>query len=175
MAQRRKKSFFERLTGGVSVDNNSYQDESYDDYEEFDDSFAEDTADYEADEWTDEPAQKESAYDYEDEGELAVDVYETAEYIIVQAMVAGVRPDHLDVSITREMCTVSGRREAPAEAGHEDYLHQELYWGSFSRSIVLPGEVEVEESEAKEDHGLLTVKMPKINKNQKTKLEVKTN
>lgn len=174
MPRRRKKSFFERLTGSVSVGNNDRQ-EPYGDYEEFDDSFVDETDDvYDADDWNSEVIEEEPAQDFEDEGELAVDVYETSDYIIVQAMVAGVRPDHLDVSITREMCTISGRREAPADAAQEDYLHQELYWGSFSRSIVLPTEVEVEESEAKEDHGLLTVKMPKINKDQKTKLEVKT-
>jgi HSP20 family protein len=170
MARRHKKSFFERLTGSVSVGNDDYDQESHDDYEEFDDGFTDEPDEiYETEDWTAQESQQEN---FEDEGELAVDVYETTEHIIVQAMVAGVRPDHLDVSITREMCTISGRREAPQDAANDDYLNRELYWGSFSRSVVLPAEVEVEESQAKEDHGLLTVKMPKINKDQQTKLEV---
>lgn len=171
---RRKKSFFERLTGSVDVS----EDEDYHQPNqphaadgEFEDDFArnpnEPVGEMEG-EWQEEQA--EAAV--EDEGELAVDVYETPEHVVVQAMVAGVRPEALDVSITREMCTISGRREAPREAGPDEYLHQELYWGAFSRSVVLPEEVEVEEAEAAEDHGLLTIRLPKINKDLETTLEI---
>lgn len=180
---RRKKSFFERLTGGINTndddDRRRSRDPYDDEYGEFDDEFArhpEEEVEDLNDEWS-EPA---GHYDdpgeefEEGEGELAVDVYETPEHIVVQAMVAGVRPDALDVSITREKCVIQGRREAPRDASPDEYIHQELYWGSFSRSVHLPEEVEVEESNASEDHGLLTIKLPKIKKDQETKLEIQT-
>lgn len=168
---RRKQSFFERLTGGINEEEHQQEVE----YEEFDDDFQHDHAEETHDDWMAEEGYGEPADDYAaDEGELAVDIYETPEHIVVQAMVAGVRPDALDVSITREKCVIKGRREAPREASPDEYLHQELYWGAFSRSVVLPEEIEVEESNAAEDHGLLTIKMPKINKHNETKLEIKS-
>lgn len=175
---RRKKSFFERLTGSINVGDDGHDDyhrpehSHSNEYEEFEDDFAHaDEPHHLEDDWSSGAANSQEEM-YDDEGELAVDVYETPEHIVVQAMVAGVRPDNLDVSITREMCTISGQREAPRDASYDEYIHRELYWGSFSRSVVLPEEVEVEEAEAKEDHGLLTIHLPKINKDRKTKLEI---
>lgn len=177
---RNNKSFFERLTGTINLNNNERQpaqephhepvEDHYDDFEqEFTDHDAQVTNDphpQEADPWGQPDEQ------IEDEGELAVDVYETPDEVVVQTMVAGVRPDHLDVSISRETCTISGRREAPRDVPAEDYFAEELYWGSFSRSVTLPSEVEVEEAEANEDHGLLTIRLPKVNKDREMKLEV---
>jgi HSP20 family protein len=173
---RRKKSFFERLTGGVDEDQQTNEQSA--EHGDFDDDFStEDDDRYNSphDEWNTDDTYTEAAEEFaDDEGELAVDVYETPEHIVVQAMVAGVRPDALDVSITREKCVIRGRREAPSDASLDEYMHRELYWGAFSRSVALPEEVEVEESNAAEDHGLLTIKLPKINKHNETKLEIKT-
>jgi HSP20 family protein len=88
-------------------------------------------------------------------------------------MVAGVKPDDLDISITRDMITIKGKRETEREILDEDYFHRELYWGSFSRTIMLPAEIEVEEAEAVEKHGLLILKLPKIDKHKQTRLKVK--
>lgn len=175
---RRKKSFFERLTGTINMNEDEereprhIQPEADDEYQEFENDFVQHSGDA-----LNELNQQAGGFDEtyaqeEDEGELAVDVYETPEHVVVQAMVAGVRPDQLDVSITRETCTISGRREAPRDVGIDSYLHEELYWGAFSRMVTLPEEVEVEESEASENHGLLTIHLPKINKDLETKLEV---
>lgn len=108
-------------------------------------------------------------------GELAVDVYQTPTQIIIKAMIAGVRPDDLDVSITRDMVTIRGKRERHSESSGSDFFFQELYWGSFSRTIVLPQEVEIEEAEASEKHGLLVIKLPKLDKGRQAKLKVKSN
>ena len=89
-------------------------------------------------------------------------------------MLAGVRPEDLDISITRDLVTVKGRREQHSEVQGPDYFFQELYWGSFSRTIVLPQEVEIEEAEATEKHGLLILKLPKVDKGRQTKLKVKS-
>ncbi len=108
-------------------------------------------------------------------GELAVDVYQTPTHIIIKAMIAGVKPDDLDVSITRDMVTIRGKRERHTEGTAGDFFFQELYWGAFSRTIVLPQEVEIEEAEAAEKHGLLIVRLPKLDKGRQAKLKVKSN
>lgn len=108
-----------------------------------------------------------------EEGELTVDVYQTPSEIVIKSMVSGVKPEDLDISITRDMVTIKGKRETERYVKDEDYFHQELYWGSFSRTIMLPAEVDVEESEAIEKHGLLILKLPKIDKNKQTRLRVK--
>ncbi|KKU70498.1 MAG: Protein containing Heat shock protein Hsp20 protein [Parcubacteria group bacterium GW2011_GWA2_47_21] len=113
--------------------------------------------------------------DSDDEaGELAVDVYQTADNIIIKAMVAGIKPDDLDIAITRDMVTIKGTRESDREANDENFFFKELYWGSFSRTILLPQEVEVEEAEASEKNGLLTIKLPKVDKGRQTKLKVRS-
>lgn len=111
----------------------------------------------------------------EEAGELAVDVYQTNSHIIIKAMIAGVRPEDLDVSITRDMVTIRGKRERASEGSNGDFFFQELYWGSFARTIVLPQEVEIEEAEATEKHGLLMIKLPKLDKGRQAKLKVKSN
>lgn len=111
----------------------------------------------------------------EEAGELAVDVYQTSSHIIIKAMIAGVRPEDLDVSITRDMVTIRGKRERASEGSNGDFFFQELYWGSFARTIVLPQEVEIEDAEASEKHGLLVIKLPKLDKGRQAKLKVKSN
>lgn len=108
-----------------------------------------------------------------EEGQLTVDVYQTPTEIVIKSMVSGVKPEDLDISITRDMVTIKGKRETERFVKDEDYFHQELYWGSFSRTIMLPAEVDVEESEAIEKHGLLILRLPKIDKNRQTRLRVK--
>jgi HSP20 family molecular chaperone IbpA len=109
------------------------------------------------------------------EGELSVDVYQTPTHIVIKAMIAGVRPEDLDVSITRDMVTVRGKREQHTEGVTGDFFFQELYWGTFSRTIVLPQEVEIEEAEAVEKHGLLIIRLPKMDKGRQAKLKVRSN
>ncbi len=90
-------------------------------------------------------------------------------------MIAGVRPEDIDVQISRDLVVIKGKREDEKEIAHGDYYVRELYWGSFSRSIVLPVEVEPEEAEAIERHGLLMLKIPKIDRKRQTKIKIKTN
>ena len=107
------------------------------------------------------------------DGQLLVDVHQTPDEIVVQAVVAGVRPEDLDVSITREMVTVRGKRERHREITHDNYFYQELYWGGFSRAIMLPQEVDVDAAEASIRSGMLTLRLPKLDKNRTQKLRVK--
>ena len=108
-----------------------------------------------------------------EEGELSVDVFQNANEIVIKTMVAGVRPEDLDVSISRDMVTIKGKRESERTISNEDYFHKELYWGTFSRSIVLPQEIDVDSAEAVEKHGLLIIKLPKLDKHRSAKLKVR--
>ena len=164
-----KRSFFERLTGTASIDDYS---DSFDEEEIIPGARKEKSLEIDSEEngrdvngWVEE----------EEEGQLSVDVYQTADQIIIKAVVAGVKPDHLDVSITRDMVTIKGKREEQKEVTEENYFYRELYWGSFSRTILLPQEVEVDGAEANEKHGVLIIKLPKIDKDRETKLKVKAN
>jgi HSP20 family protein len=144
----RKKSFFEKLTGIAKIEDelDELEKDSIEEMEE----------------------------EAEMEGQLAVDMYQTPTEIVVQTMVAGVKPDDLDISITRDMITIKGRREESNDFSNNDFFHQELYWGAFSRTIVLPQEVEVEEAEATNKNGLLVIKMPKLDKDKQAKIKVKS-
>ncbi|MDO8481749.1 MAG: Hsp20/alpha crystallin family protein [bacterium] len=110
----------------------------------------------------------------EPQGELAVDVYQTPDAIVIKALVAGVQPTSIDISLTREMLTISGVREDEREVEEDNYFQRELYWGSFSRTILLPEEVDVDMAEATEKHGILMIRLPKINKKRQTKLKVRS-
>lgn len=110
----------------------------------------------------------------EPKGELAVDIYQTPDAIVVKALVAGVQPTSIDISLTREMLTISGMREDEREVDEDNYFQRELYWGSFSRTILLPEEVDVDMAEASEKHGILMIRLPKINKKRQTKLKVRS-
>lgn len=116
-----------------------------------------------------------AAHEEEPDGELSVDVYQTPTHIVIKAMIAGVKPEDLDVSITRDMVTIRGHRERHTEGGTGDYFFEELYWGGFSRTIVLPQEVDIEDAEAVEKHGLLIIRLPKMDKGRQAKLKVRSN
>ncbi len=106
--------------------------------------------------------------------ELQVDVYQTPDDIVVRAMIAGVKPHNIDISLTRDMITITGSREETKEVTEDDYFYRELSWGSFTRTIMLPAEVEVDEADAQEKHGVLTIRLPKINKERQAKIKVKS-
>lgn len=154
-----KQSFFERLTGTISLKGNSSA--NFEEESEF--------------ETSEEPLHT-SSWDQGEPpvGELTVDVYQTNDAIIIQTMVAGVDASDLSVSVTREMVTIKGKREAPKNITPDNYFYQELFWGSFSRTILLPAEVETEDVEATERHGLLTIKLPKIDKGRIQNIKIKS-
>ena len=109
-----------------------------------------------------------------DEAELSVDVYQTPTDIIVETMVAGVKPEDLELSVSRDMITIRGEREGARNIDEDNYFTKELYWGKFSRTMSLPAEVEPEEVEATEKHGLLIVKIKKVDKQKKNTVRVKS-
>lgn len=158
MPKNDKRSFFERLTGAGSGDERELP------------------VSQAAERGNVKKAGKENWMEEESgEGQLTVDVYQTADDIVIKTMIAGVKPEDLDISITRDMVTIKGSREETREANDSDFFTKELYWGTFSRTILLPQEIEVESAEATEKHGLLIIKLPKVDKGRQTKLKVKSN
>lgn len=110
----------------------------------------------------------------DDDGQLTIDVYQTPIEVIVESPIAGVAPDDLDINITSETVTIKGKREREQHIRAEDYVYQECYWGKFSRSIVLPSEVDADNAEASIKNGVLTIKLTKINRSKSKKLKVKS-
>lgn len=126
---------------------------------------------------SDDSAQPVAAQDEWDEeeaipGQLAVDVYETREKLVVKARTAGVNKHDLDVSIADNTLTVRGTLSAGTEEGVENYFVQECYWGEFSRSIALPVPVKEEEIEAMLKDGVLTISFTKVKQDTVKKIQV---
>lgn len=110
----------------------------------------------------------------EGEGQVAIDVYQTPEAIIIEAPIAGVSTDDLDISISNESVTIKGKRNRNRETKDEHYFYQECYWGRFSRSVILPQEIDPERSEAHVKNGVLVITLPKSTRAKAKKLKVKT-
>lgn len=117
-----------------------------------------------------------AASDWDDEepvpGQLAVDVYETKDKLVVKARTAGVNKNDLDVSISDNTLSVRGTLSAGNEDDVENYFVQECYWGEFSRSIALPVPVKEEEIEAMLKDGVLTISFAKVKQDTVKKIEV---
>jgi HSP20 family protein len=106
------------------------------------------------------------------EGQLTIDMYQTKDNVIIKSTIAGVRPEDIDVTIANDMVTIRGERKRDFEASSEDYFYQECYWGSFSRSVVLPVDVDIENVAADLKDGILTVELPKAAKARAKKVKV---
>jgi HSP20 family molecular chaperone IbpA len=169
----KKLSFFERLTGTIRMeedhDHEIFEDQDTQEYDseqkkpigglkkisplsQEEDTFAEDLAD-------------------DAEAELAVDVFQNEREIVIQTMTAGIKKEHLEIILSREEITIRGKRDNPNDNYHNEFSIQELYWGPFARTIDLPDEVAIDEASATEHHGLLTIKLPKFNKDRSVRLK----
>ncbi len=108
-----------------------------------------------------------------EDGQLAIDVYQDDDYVVIKSIVGGIRPEDLDLSVTSDMVTIRGSREKSEQIAEENYYYQECFWGSFSRSVILPCDIKIDQVEASMKNGILTIKMPKVEKNSATKIQVK--
>ncbi len=94
-----------------------------------------------------------------DEGQLSIDVFREGGELVVRSLVASVSPDEIDISIHGDLLTIRGKRETQTEQSAEDWYYRECYWGSFSRSIVLPYEVAADSAVASLKNGVLEVRI----------------
>lgn len=118
------------------------------------------------------PANSSEDWLSEYEGQLTIDMYQTKDNVIIKSTIAGVKPEDIDVTIANDMVTIRGERKRDFEASSEDYFYQECYWGSFSRSVVLPVDVDIEMVNADLKDGILTVILPKAAKAKAKKIKV---
>lgn len=168
------KQIFKKLSGfdkkpavnaAIEVDDqDTVNNEDYENYEETNDvpeieSSEEDKAWLNTDEY--------------EEGQLSIDVFQTPEAIVVKSTIAGVKPEDIDISINNDMLTIRGRRHMLEKIRDDQYLYRECYWGSFSRSIILPVEVESDKVDAILENGVLTVSLPKAKSAKQISIKVK--
>ena len=174
----KKRSFFERLTGAVNID----EDEQLEEAEDYD--FTSNKNSKPAIMGSKKTLQIHPQFDDRNrlswmddssvDSELSVDVYQTQDDVIVKAMIPGVKKEDLEINLTRDSVTLKGIRKEEKIVSDDDYFHRELYWGSFSRTIQLPHEVDIEHAEAIESQGILTIKLPRVDKDKQMKVRVKS-
>lgn len=116
----------------------------------------------EKDEWTGEGG----------EGQLTIDVYQNGEEMVIKSTIAGVSQNDLDITIANDMITIKGERKRDEAVEAEDYYYQELYWGPFSRSVILPHEIDTEGARANLKDGVLTIRLPKLERTKTKKLRI---
>lgn len=166
MPPNKKRSFFDRLSGALPADD-------FDNYED-DLPAAVPSTRKTIPNATAMPNQTLPVHEEEPaEGQLPVDVYQTAGEIVIRTFVAGVRPDEMNVSISRDMVEIAGSRDERDQVTDSDYFSRELFWGTFARTILLPQEIDVDAATAGSKDGLLTIVLPKLDKTRQTKLRVK--
>jgi len=171
----KKRSFFDRLSGSVPVS---------DDYDAFEEDLplqrrqaAVPAQNFPVQSGSVAAEQPHTAFLHQEdepaEGQLPVDVYQTPSEIVVRTFVAGVRADEINLSISRDMVVIDGSRAERESIPDSDYFNRELFWGSFSRTILLPQEIDVDNASATAKDGLLTLILPKLDKAKQTKLKVR--
>lgn len=97
----------------------------------------------------------------ETEGQLAVDVFHDKKKIVIKSTIAGARPEDLKISLHNDLLMIKGKRDAGKNFPEENYLFKECYWGPFSRSIILPSEVDSKKVNAEIENGVLTITLYK--------------
>lgn len=180
-----KKSFFGKIMGGdepaqmVNVNNNmNYDEQQFQQPEMIEEEEVEQVVMPEEEE-VEEPAEESAKSSDEEwmadyEGTLNIDLYQTKDNVIIKSTIAGVRPDDLDITIANDMVTIKGERKKNESIPQEDYFYQECYWGGFSRSVILPVDIDSEGVEAEMKDGVLTVILPKAAKAKTKKIRVKS-
>lgn len=107
------------------------------------------------------------------EGQLSVDVYETDREIVVRATIAGVTKDDLDIALHNETLTIRGKRSHQTDVPDNQFYYRECYWGDFSRTIILPVDVKNNDVDATLENGVLTIVMPKSQREKNMKINIK--
>jgi HSP20 family protein len=106
-----------------------------------------------------------------EEGQLAIDVYQTENDLVIQSAIAGVNVQGIEISLEKDVLAIKGCRRKPEEE-KGDYFSQECFWGPFSREIILPAEVDPDKVSAKMKDGILTIRIPKIQRERKRRITV---
>lgn len=196
MARKSDKSFFGKIMGGdaaeeeteipseeegyieeAEVEVEELVEEGYDDAEE-----SEEEESYEEEEDQDQQAvdpisngkdRKEEEWLSDYEGQLNIDMYQTKDNVIIKSTIAGVRPEDIDITVANDMVSIKGARRKEENVSQDDYFYQECYWGNFSRSVIVPVDIDSETIEADLKDGILTIIIPKAAKAKTKKVKVR--
>lgn len=172
-----KKSFFGKLMGGEEDQNQGqpYQfEEQQPMVEQVENSAMVESEEVEVEEPEISERAENEEWLSEYEGELNIDMYQTKDNVIIKSTIAGVKPEDLDITIANDMLTIRGERRREDRIEQDDYFYQECYWGGFSRSVILPIDVDTESIEADLKDGILTVILPKAAKARTKKIKVRS-
>jgi HSP20 family protein len=201
MARKSEKSFFGKIMGGdVVEEEDTATTQPQDDYEieetemeveelvsdPYDDEEEEEvvetyaTAEEEEEEGEEEEAavpvsreKKDEDWLSDYEGQLNIDMYQTKDNVIIKSTIAGVRPEDIDITVANDMVSIKGARRKEENVAADDYFYQECYWGNFSRSVIVPVDIDSESIEADLKDGILTVIIPKAAKAKTKKVKVR--
>ncbi|MEZ4180322.1 MAG: Hsp20/alpha crystallin family protein [Candidatus Doudnabacteria bacterium] len=170
------------------VDDDELTDEESDEYEYDEEEYEAESDDDEEEEYEPQdripaepqtaPIQSPISQEDEDwmseyEGALNIDMYQTKDNVIIKSTIAGVRPDDIDITVANDMVTIKGSRQREEKVVDDDYIYQECYWGGFSRSVIVPVDIDSEKIEADLKDGILTIIIPKAAKAKTKKVKVK--
>ncbi len=199
---KQKRSFFEKLTGikrvgeeDENVEITNREESQYQDYDQEEDAYefpeesqeydnnleeeVEENLNYQEKNMPESPmpqrpqeAQNDASL-VDSEGQLTIDVYQTDDDVVIKSTIAGIKPEDLDVNINNDMVTIRGERKQDEEVDQENYYYQECYWGTFSRSVILPVEIITEKAEATMKNGILTIRLPKADVTKTRKIQVR--
>ncbi len=175
-----KKSFLERLTGAKTIETDIYETERS--ISPSIDFFDENPRERETEISThatshhfsrEQEDLHSSGLEDNNEGQLTIDVYQTDTDVVIKSTIAGVKPEDLDVNISNDMLTIRGERKNEEQVSEENYYYQECYWGTFSRSVILPVEVIADKAEATMKNGILTIRLPKADTTKTKRIQVR--
>lgn len=107
------------------------------------------------------------------EGQLSLDIYQTEKNLIIKSTIAGAQPEDIQISLKNDLLTIRGKRDLPEDIVEADFLFRECYWGPFSRSIILPIDVQADKIKASMDNGVLTIILPKAPQAKQIVIKVK--
>lgn len=176
---KQKRSFFEKLTGAREVEaNNDSYSENLNVYSPAEEPqslrMTTGSENYipQEENWST-PSYQQGSGDDNADGQLTIDVYQTENDIVIKSTIAGVKPEDLDVSINNDMVSIKGERKNEEVVEHGNYYYQECYWGSFSRSVLLPVDVIPEKADAALKNGILTIRLPKADTTKTKKIQVR--
>ncbi len=110
----------------------------------------------------------------EEEGQLSIDVYQTENRVVVISTVSGVTMDDLEILVHGDMLIIRGRRLPPEAVKPEQYLYRDCYWGPFSRTIILPRDVDLSQIKASIKNGILMISLPRVQGEAFKKISVET-
>lgn len=102
-----------------------------------------------------------------------IDIYQDKDNVIIDAAIANVDPDKVDITVENDVLTISGETEAKEEVNRENYYRREIRSGAFSRSVILPMRVKGDQAEAHYEKGLLKIVIPKAEEMKPKKIAIK--